>query len=109
MAKKRRKAQRKATKKAVPQPEAQRLEVQGDLEVMRGRYANFIQITVLEEEFILDLFVKLGEQGSHVGRVFITPQHAKRLADLLKKQITLHKKRFKSSPLAVAAPKRKKR
>ena len=110
MATKRKSAKRQGTKKAVellqPEPEIKRVEVRGDLETMRGRFANHIQIAMKEEEFILDFFAN-SEQGCHVGRIFITPQHAKRLADLLKKQIKVHMKRFKSSPLAVRTAKRK--
>lgn len=107
MATKRKKTKRKTAKKADGQPEIKRLEVQGDLDVMRGRFANHIQVSMQEEEFILDFFARAGEQGSHLSRVFITPQHAKRFADLLKRQVTLHKKRFKNFPLAVSAVKRK--
>ena len=110
MATKRKKAKRKVTKKTVgPQPEIKRLEVQGDLDVMRGRFANYIQVSMQEEEFILDFFARAGEQGCHLGRVFITPQHAKRLAGLLTRQIAMHKKRFKNPPLAVSTAKRKSR
>lgn len=106
MATKRKKTKRKTAKKADGRPE---IKVQGDLDVMRGRFANHIQVSMQEEEFILDFFARAGEQGSHLSRVFITPQHAKRFADLLKRQVTLHKKRFKNSPLAVGAVKRKSR
>lgn len=107
---KRKKAIRKTVTKAVgTEPQIKEIEVRADLDVLRGRFANHIQVSLQEEEFILDFFARAGEKGSLLSRVFITPQHAKRLADLLKRQVTMHKKRFKNSPLAAGTAKRKSR
>lgn len=107
---KRKKAKLKTVTKAVgSQPQIKELEVRANLDLMRGRFANHIQVSMQEEEFILDFFARAGEQASFLSRVFITPQHAKRFADLLKRQVTMHKKRFKNSPLAAGTVKRKSR
>jgi hypothetical protein len=83
-----------------PHPTAYvRLEVQGEPELLRGRYANHIQVSVQEEEFILDFFARSAEQTFHVSRMFISPRHALRLNKLLEKQIETYRSNFPNSPL----------
>lgn len=106
MAKKRFKMKKKA--KTIKKDTAKTLEAAGDFQVAAGRYANHIQITPNEEEFVLDFFARAGQPTvAHVGRFFIAPNHARRLMDLLRSQIILHKKMFPNSPLKQSAPKRK--
>ena len=71
--------------------------VESEQELARGRYANHIQVAVQREEFILDFLARVDEKVVHVGRFFITPDHAERLATLLKRQVTLYKKTFPAS------------
>lgn len=97
MAKKRKTAKKKATKRrSAKKPEVKVLEVKTDVEMLRGRYSNHIQVSMQEEEFVLDFCAKGGEQVTLLSRIFITPAHAKRLSDLVRRQLTLHKKRFGS-------------
>ena len=106
MAKKRFKM--KKTTKTIEKTTPKTLEATGDIQVAAGRYANHIQVTPNEEEFVLDFFARSGQPAVvHVGRFFIAPNHARRLMDLLRSQIILHKKIFPNSPLKQTAPKRK--
>jgi hypothetical protein len=77
--------------------EVKKLEAASELQVSAGRYANHIQVVVQEEEFVLDFFARAGERGVHVARVFISPTHAERLMNLLKRQIAQHKRAFPHS------------
>lgn len=96
---------KKKTKKTLKTEE---LAVTGDLQVVAGRYANHVQVIPNEEEFVLDFFARAGQPALvHVGRIFIAPNHARRLMDLLKRQIIRHKRTYPNSPLKQTAPKRK--
>ena len=95
MAKKRKAAKKKTTRqRSAKKPEIKKLEVASDVDMMRGRYANHIQVSAQQEEFVLDFFSRGGEQVTLVSRIFISPQHGKRLQELLRRQISTHKKTF---------------
>ena len=97
MAKKRKTGKKKTAKRrSAKKPEVGELPVKVDPEMLRGRYSNHIQVTMQQEEFVLDFFAKGGEQVTLLNRIFITPAHAKRLSDLVRRQLTLHKKQFGS-------------
>ncbi len=92
-------------KKTKPKEESKRIEVGAEINLASGRYANHIQVSIQEEEFVLDFLSRVGEQATLVSRVFVSPTHAQRLADLLKRQIAKHKNTFPDSPLKRRAKK----
>ena len=94
MAEKRKAAKKTVKRKSAKKPEVKKLEVAADVDIMRGRYANHIQVIVQEEELVLDFLARAGEQATMISRVFITPQHGKRLQDLLRRQLAIHKKNY---------------
>ncbi|MCP4247942.1 MAG: DUF3467 domain-containing protein [bacterium] len=47
-----------------------------------------------EEEFIPDFVSRVGGQRTVLSRIFLSPTHAQRLVDLLKRQVARHKKTF---------------
>lgn len=95
MAKKRKVAKKKTAKRrSTKKPELTKIEAKADVDMLRGRYANHIQVTVQEEELVLDFLARAGEQATVISRIFITPQHGRRLQDLLRRQLTIHKKNF---------------
>jgi len=65
------------------------------MEMARGRFATHAHVVLNDESFTLDFFARIPGQNVLVGRIFITPMHAKRLADLLKRQMKVHKELFK--------------
>jgi hypothetical protein len=83
----------------ITKKEAKQLEATSEMQVSAGRYANHIQVTVQEEEFVLDFLARAGDTAVHVARVFVSPTHAERLLRLLKRQIERHKRAFAESPL----------
>ncbi len=84
---------------------ATQVEVASQLDVSAGRYANHIQVAVQQEDFVLDFLARAGDKAVHVARVYISPPHAQRLMDLLKRQIAQHKKAFPRSALHKAGTK----
>jgi len=70
----------------------QNVNVKIEDNVLRGSYANNMQIGFSPEEFILDFMNLFPPQGIVVSRVFVSPGHMKRmvsvLADTLKKYET---------------------
>lgn len=84
---------------------ATQLEAASQLDVSAGHYANLIQVGVQEEEFVLDFLARVSDKAVHVARVYISPSHAQRLMEALRRQIVQHKKRFPRSPLHKAARK----
>lgn len=95
MAKKRKAVKKKTAKRKSSQKlEIKNLEVQADVDMLRGRYANHIRVAVQDEEFVLDFFARVGEQVTLLSRIYITPEHGKRLYGLLRRQLAVHKKQF---------------
>ena len=92
MAKKRKTTKKTAERKAAKNPEVTRVEVQADAEMMRGRYANYMRVSLQDEEFVLDFLARAGEQTTLVSRVFITPQHGQRILDVLRRQVAVYRK-----------------
>lgn len=91
---KRKKTETKKTvkRKAVKKPEAKQVEVRADEKVLRGSYANHIQVSIQDEEFVFDFFARIGEKAALVSRIFVAPQHAERFRDLLRRQVAAHKR-----------------
>ena len=69
-----------------------KVEATTEVSVAAGRYANHIQCTAGPEEFILDFFSRIGDNAILTARVFITPAHAERLANVLTRQVALYRK-----------------
>ncbi|MDE2020116.1 MAG: DUF3467 domain-containing protein [Patescibacteria group bacterium] len=72
-----------------PQNQPQQLQVNADAEILKGRYANALQISHAPEEFVLDFFLLHPPAGQQVARIITSPGHVKRiiaaLTDNLKK------------------------
>jgi hypothetical protein len=70
----------------------QQINVKIDDTVLKGHYANNMQVAFSGEEFILDFMNLFPPQGIINARVFVSPGHMKRmvavLADTLKKYET---------------------
>lgn len=86
-------------KKLQRKKETIEIEAGAEISALGGRYCNYVQVSTEEEEFALDFFSRVGKRATLVSRVFLSPRHAQRLADLLKKQVAQHKRKFANSPL----------
>lgn len=72
----------------------QQMQVKVSDEVLKGVYANMVQVGHSPEEFILD-FMNLFPPAGVVGaRVIVSPGHAKRLAAALADNIKKYEEQF---------------
>jgi hypothetical protein len=56
-----------------------------DPAIARGVFSNLAGIRTTDQEFVLDFLVQFGTELQVVSRVVLTPDHARRLAELLTK------------------------
>jgi hypothetical protein len=61
----------------------QNINVKIEDEILKGRYANNVQVGYSPEEFILDFMNLFPPQGVIVSRVFLSPGHMKRMVTML--------------------------
>ena len=79
-----------------PMPEPQQIQIKATDEVLRGIYANALQISHTKDEVVFDFLSLFPPQGNLVSRVVTSPSHAKQilaaLEDNLKKYEAQHGK-----------------
>jgi len=61
----------------------QNVNVKIEDDVLKGRYANNMQVSFSPEEFILDFMNLFPPQGVVTNRIFISPGHMKRMIAVL--------------------------
>ena len=77
------------------------IQVKVSDEVLKGVYANMVQVGHTGEEFVLDFMNVLPPTGQLVSRVVISPSHAKRLASAMIENIKRYEEQFGTISLAV--------
>lgn len=83
------------------QPSQQQIQVKVPDEVLKGVYANMVQVGHNPEEFVLDFMNLFPPTGIAVARVIVSPSHAKRLAKALEENIKKYEEQFGTISLAV--------
>ncbi len=83
------------------QKNEQQMQVKASDEVLKGVYANMLQVGHTGEEFVLDFMNALPPTGQLVSRVIISPSHAKRLAGAMNENIKRYEEQFGTISLAV--------
>ncbi|HYF04916.1 MAG TPA: DUF3467 domain-containing protein [Patescibacteria group bacterium] len=67
----------------------QEIQVKATDEILKGQYANMVQVGHTHEEFIIDFMNIVPPAGQMISRIIVSPKHAKRiwqaLADNLQK------------------------
>ena len=87
------------------QQSQQQLQVKVTDEVLKGVYANMVQVGHTPEEFILDFMSLFPPQGLIVSRVMVSPAHMKRLVDALGDNLKKYEEQFgKVAPSSGPAP-----
>ena len=81
-----------------PQNNEQQVQVKVSDEVLKGCYANMVQIGHTREEFVIDFMNIFPPQGVINCRVIVSPQHMKRMAAALNENI----KRYEEQNGAIA-------
>ncbi len=78
----------------------QNIELKTTDEILKGAYANLVQVGHTKEEFIMDFFCFFGANGQATHRAIISPAHAKRLTGAIQANIDLYEKNFGPIPLS---------
>ncbi len=80
----------------------QQIQVKASDEILKGVYANMVQVGHTGEEFILDFMNIFPPTGILASRVVLSPAHAKRLAAALLDNVKKYEAQFGSIKLADA-------
>jgi hypothetical protein len=64
--------------------------------VLRGQYANMMQVSHTKEEFVLDFMLTFPPQGELVSRMIVAPSHMKRIAKALQENLERYEAQFGS-------------
>jgi len=84
------------------QPEQQQMQVKVTDEVLKGVYANMVQIAHTQEEFILDFMNIFPPVGIGTARVIISPSHMKRIVAALAENLKRYEEQFGQLKAAAA-------
>ncbi|HKL17184.1 MAG TPA: DUF3467 domain-containing protein [Patescibacteria group bacterium] len=63
-------------------------------EKLSGHYSNMMQLRVNKNEFIMDFFLASPPKGELLSRIITNPSHAKRIANVLRKNIKMYEEKF---------------
>lgn len=77
------------------------IQVKAGDEVLKGQYANMVQVGHSGEEFVLDFMNLLPPTGQLVSRVIVSPSHFKRLTAAMQENVQSYEKQFGTISLAV--------
>lgn len=79
----------------------QQIQVKISDEVLKGVYANMVQVGHSSEEFILDFMNIVPPSGIVAARVIVTPSHCKRLVLAMQDNLKKYENEFGTISLAV--------
>ena len=77
-----------------PQNAEQQVQVKVTDEVLKGVYANMVQIGHTHEEFVIDFMNIFPPQGMINSRIIVTPQHMKRVSAALIENIKRYEAQY---------------
>lgn len=76
------------------QPPEQNIQIKITDEVMKGFYANLMQVMHSKEEFVFDFMNVVGQQGIVGARVMVAPGHFKRIVTALEENLKKYEEQF---------------
>jgi hypothetical protein len=76
------------------QPQGQQMQVKVTDEVLKGVYANMVQVGHTPEEFVLDFMNIFPPAGMLTARVVISPGHMKRIVGALGENLKRYEEQF---------------
>ena len=79
----------------------QSIQIKADDAILKGVYANMVQVGHSSEEFILDFMNIFPPTGNLVGRIIVSPSHFKRLAKAMEENLKNYENEFGTISLAV--------
>ncbi len=75
-------------------PQPGQIQVKVSDEVLKGVYANMVQVSHGQEEFVLDFMNVFPPQGIIASRVIVSPGHMKRLIAAMQENIKRYEGQF---------------
>ncbi len=72
----------------------QQIQIKGHDDVLKGSYANVLQISHTKEEVVFDWLSVMPPQGQIVARVITSPGHAKRVLAALQENLKQYEAKF---------------
>lgn len=72
----------------------QQLQVKATDEVLRGAYANALQVSHTKDEIVFDFLSLVPPQGQLVSRVITSPSHAKRILTALEDNLKKYEAQY---------------
>ncbi len=85
----------------------QQIQIKASDEVLKGVYANMVQVLHTPEEFVVDFLSVYPPAGSLNARVIVSPSHMKRLVAALADNLAKYEAQFgtvKASDAPTSAP-----
>jgi len=94
MATAKKKAPKKASRKLIPQPVQEKIEVTAKAEDLCGVYSNFTVFKHTKREFVADFVWRMDNTNMLVSRIITSPQHAKAIHKALGTNLENYEKQF---------------
>lgn len=88
------------------QQSQQQIQVKASDEMLKGQYANMVQVGHTGEEFVLDFMNLLPPAGQLVSRIVVSPSHYKRLLAAMQENLKRYEDEFGTISLAVVPEKK---
>ena len=79
----------------------QQIQVKADDKILKGQYANMVQVGHTGEEFVLDFMNLLPPVPQMVARIIVSPSHFKRLTAAMQDNVKRYEEQFGTISLAV--------
>ena len=84
-----------------PSEQGQQIQVKITDEILKGVYANMVQVGHTSEEFIFDFMNVVPPAGTVVSRVVVSPSHFKRLVGAMQENLKNYENEYGTISLAV--------
>ena len=84
----------------------QHIQVKASDDMLKGLYANMVQVGHTGEEFVLDFMNLLPPAGQLVSRVIVSPSHYKRLLSAMQENLKRYEEEYGTISLAVVPEKK---
>lgn len=78
--------------------DSNQIQVKVTDEILRGAFANMVQVGHTQEEFVLDFMNLLPPAGTLTSRVIVTPGHMKRIVAALTDNLKKYEEQFGAIP-----------
>jgi hypothetical protein len=74
--------------------QGQQIPIKATDEILKGTYANMVQIGHNQEEFVLDFMNIFPPQGLLASRIIVSPPHMKRIISALQENMKRYEEQF---------------